>query len=458
MAGLEGLTSIIYHEKQQQGSALCAQHALNNLLQGSYFSAPDLSDIARNLDLLERSFRGGSGGGNSSTNMDDTGFFSVQVMENALKVWGLDLVRWRSEEMTPYHDRPHAQLAFVLNLEQHWFTLRRFGKAEPSADRDPGDGHWFNLNSFLNSPEWVGKLYLGMVLEQAEADGYSAFAVVQADPSAPLALPRTDGDVIAETLPEPNGASRSSAARTSRDDKDTSEMSEEFEEEDFELQAALQASLTGYEHQGHHNREESTVHSPLSYDSGSNTRGNSSQSPRFENSDPITLSMERNRLMLQHMREQQEYAQREAWSYTTEGMTAEQIVAHEARREEQRRREEEEQENLRRAIAESEAIVGHNGPTSDDVAHAPPVEQNRTYDDDDADFQAALQASLEQANGIHTSNHNQITEAYRTQNSEICRDQSSILSDGSSSSNPPLSPEIPSIEEMRRKRLAKFGG
>jgi Ataxin-3 len=64
-----------------------------------------------------------------------------------------------------------TQLAFILNLEQHWFTLRRFGPALPNIDDDPGDGHWFNLNSSLSSPEWVGKLYLGMVLQQAEADG-----------------------------------------------------------------------------------------------------------------------------------------------------------------------------------------------------------------------------------------------------------------------------------------------
>ena len=52
------------------------------------------------------------------------GFFSVQVVENALQVWGLtcvlvvasfvpfanrltSLVPWRSEQMRPYHD--HAQ-------------------------------------------------------------------------------------------------------------------------------------------------------------------------------------------------------------------------------------------------------------------------------------------------------------------------------------------------------------
>ena len=59
-------------------------------------------------------------------------------------------------------------MAFILNHQQHWFTLRRFGSLD-----NPESGHWFNLNSFLNEPEWVGKLYLGMVLSQAEDEGKS---------------------------------------------------------------------------------------------------------------------------------------------------------------------------------------------------------------------------------------------------------------------------------------------
>ena len=35
MAGLERLIPYIYHEKQQEGSMLCAQHALNSLLRTS---------------------------------------------------------------------------------------------------------------------------------------------------------------------------------------------------------------------------------------------------------------------------------------------------------------------------------------------------------------------------------------------------------------------------------------
>lgn len=57
-------------------------------------------------------------------------------------------------------------MAFILNHQQHWFALRRFGNLN-----DLDNGHWFNLNSFLPAPEWVSKLYLGMVLSQAENEG-----------------------------------------------------------------------------------------------------------------------------------------------------------------------------------------------------------------------------------------------------------------------------------------------
>lgn len=42
----------LYHEKQV--SLLCGQHALNSLLQGPYFTAEDLTAIAREFDDRER--------------------------------------------------------------------------------------------------------------------------------------------------------------------------------------------------------------------------------------------------------------------------------------------------------------------------------------------------------------------------------------------------------------------
>ena len=47
------------------------------LLQGSYFSAVDLAEIARHLDERENSML--QTNHDSSSNMDDSGFFSVQV-------------------------------------------------------------------------------------------------------------------------------------------------------------------------------------------------------------------------------------------------------------------------------------------------------------------------------------------------------------------------------------------
>nr|XP_039331385.1 ataxin-3-like protein isoform X2 [Saimiri boliviensis boliviensis] len=76
---------LIFHEKQE--GSLCAQHCLNNLFQGEYFSPVELASIAHQLDEEER-MRMAEGGVTSedyraflqqpSGNMDDTGFFSIQ--------------------------------------------------------------------------------------------------------------------------------------------------------------------------------------------------------------------------------------------------------------------------------------------------------------------------------------------------------------------------------------------
>ncbi|KAB0389994.1 hypothetical protein E2I00_004415, partial [Balaenoptera physalus] len=106
----------------QEGS-LCAQHCLNNLLQGEYFSPVELSSIAHQLDEEER-MRMAEGGVTSedyrtflqqpSGNMDDSGFFSIQ---------------------------------------------------------------WFNLNSLLTGPELISDTYLALFLAQLQQEGYSIFVV-----------------------------------------------------------------------------------------------------------------------------------------------------------------------------------------------------------------------------------------------------------------------------------------
>uniref|UniRef100_A0A8C5XPU6 ubiquitinyl hydrolase 1 n=1 Tax=Microcebus murinus TaxID=30608 RepID=A0A8C5XPU6_MICMU len=169
----------------QEGS-LCAQHCLNNLLQGEYFSPVELSSIAHQLDEEER-MRMAEGGVTSedyrtflqqpSGNMDDSGFFSIQVISNALKVWGLELILFNSPEYQRLRIDPILNMnsifqlnivnerSFICNYKEHWFTVRKLGK------------QWFNLNSLLTGPELISDTYLALFLAQLQQEGYSIFVV-----------------------------------------------------------------------------------------------------------------------------------------------------------------------------------------------------------------------------------------------------------------------------------------
>ncbi|XP_067099005.1 ataxin-3 [Osmerus mordax] len=162
----------IFHEKQE--GSLCAQHCLNNLLQGEYFTPVDLSSIAHQLDEEER-MRMAEGGMASeeyrtflqqpSGNMDDSGFFSIQVISNALGVWGLELLLFNSREYQRLMINPINEKAFICNYKEHWFTVRKLGQ------------QWFNLNSLLTGPELISDTYLALFLAQLQQEGYSIFVI-----------------------------------------------------------------------------------------------------------------------------------------------------------------------------------------------------------------------------------------------------------------------------------------
>ncbi|XP_062863326.1 ataxin-3 isoform X2 [Trichomycterus rosablanca] len=162
----------IFHEKQE--GSLCAQHCLNNLLQGEYFTPVDLSSIAQQLDEEER-MRMAEGGVQSeeyrtfleqpSGNMDDSGFFSIQVISNALGVWGLELILFNSREYQRLMINPVNEKAFICNYKEHWFTVRKLGH------------QWFNLNSLLTGPELISDTYLALFLAQLQQEGYSIFVI-----------------------------------------------------------------------------------------------------------------------------------------------------------------------------------------------------------------------------------------------------------------------------------------
>lgn len=514
---------------------LCAQHALNSLLQGPYFDAADLSVIGRNLDELEINYDDDRREG--GMNVDDTGFFSVQVLEKALQVWGLTLVRWRSERMQPYQDHPHTQMAFILNSNQHWYTLRRFGhvSTDPNLEADTGFGHWFNLDSCIPKPERVGKLYLGMVLHQAETEGYSVFAVIQIDPEGRLALPRTEADELAASIPEDE--------RTS---PPPSEGLEGFEGEDLELQRALQASLMGastsrrtpplprlggpsrsftlpFSSTSHNRRGTRTPTQPhrqqiypvvndLDDDDEEEEGEEEYHTPPLAlprtvpEIDPVEASRLRSQALMDHFTRQQQSLLEETFSNEAGRIRA--------RAEEQMA----EDAELQRAIAESRAMAeaqgqridvddSDNANNRDDIIDVDadedfepvipplpldldqaPYEMHHVYDDEDEALQAALRASLETVpEGFRIPSTpprprprpppsgpsgplapppvtSALPPTLPVRPSSVIRTDSvnSEMTDGeyqSEADSSVMEEEVPvSVEEMRRRRLAKFGG
>jgi ataxin-3 len=150
----------IYHEQQE--SALCGQHCLNNLLQGPYFTAVDLANIAEELDEQERAL-GNQESLRSSANVDDSGNFSIQVLRSALQRYnGIDLRVW-FQKSGSVDIEPSEQKAFIVNRSEHWIAIRKI------------HGKWWNLNSTNALPELVSDFYLSALLLQLREDGFTVF-------------------------------------------------------------------------------------------------------------------------------------------------------------------------------------------------------------------------------------------------------------------------------------------
>lgn len=169
-------TSNLFEFVFQQDGRLCAQHCLNAALQGPYFSAVDLAELALRLDEDERLQMAENGIDSPeyqrfiaqpSGNMDDTGYFSVQVISRALSLWNLELIPLNSSEPLARQCRidPTQVNAYIFHMENHWFCIRRFKDI------------WFNLNSMFSKPKYMSSLYLTEYLKQMEQEGYMVFIV-----------------------------------------------------------------------------------------------------------------------------------------------------------------------------------------------------------------------------------------------------------------------------------------
>lgn len=340
--------------------------------------------------------------------------------------------------------------------------------------------------------------------------GYSVFVVCQADPQAPLALPRTDADTIAATLEEaPDQVGRTSDDASmdvnvggSLHHAVNGDEMHGLEDEDMELQAALQASLMGGEYPKFNVPVQApalrrapppptAASGPPLQDTYPNSEG-ALGLDGMDAADPVAASMARNKAIMDRMRREQEAALRE--SYEEEmarfgGSTGQQQpfapppggsgMSGRTPAELQ------EEEATRRAIAESRSgrtvddedlddedyVSPGRTPTAQQFpsqlfgqpSAGPAVESGpRVYDDDDEELQAALKASLESAPEGFTipSSSSRVVpargiEAVSVPASAQADDEEDM---SERMSSPPPAPPTVDVDEMRKRRLARFGG
>ncbi|XP_070179699.1 ataxin-3-like isoform X2 [Littorina saxatilis] len=184
-----------------------------------------------------------------SSNYDDSGFFSIQVLQEALRVWGLELLPFTSQNPAAQAAQrdPTSQKAYICNFRQHWFCVRKLGH------------QWFNLNSLLTGPELISDTYLSLFLTQLQQEGYSLFIVMgelaesEADQLLriiPAVQPIKPSLITAEgqnpEREEAGGARREDDSEDQYLQRALAESRQLVEEDDVALQQALRDSMEGY--------------------------------------------------------------------------------------------------------------------------------------------------------------------------------------------------------------------
>ncbi len=80
-------------------------------------------------------------------------------------MWNLEVVSVNSPDAKEAKANPLGQNAFILNLGEHWFTVRKIG------------GVFWNLNSLNKGPEEIGDFYLSLLFDTLQNEGYAIFVI-----------------------------------------------------------------------------------------------------------------------------------------------------------------------------------------------------------------------------------------------------------------------------------------
>ena len=97
----------------------------------------------------------------------DTGYFSIQVLQQALSIFNIELVSYASQDDIAKQAQryPESIQAYVCNAGSHWFAIRRFNR------------HYFDLNSFFYVPRLINEILLIHYINWIKENGYSVFIV-----------------------------------------------------------------------------------------------------------------------------------------------------------------------------------------------------------------------------------------------------------------------------------------
>ncbi len=164
---------VVYFEFQSRDK-LCGLHCINSLLQGPFFDPVSLAEIAQKLDELEKQLLGGDSYSiYKSGNVDIDGNYNLQVLTEALKVYGAEIVPVKHSECEAMLnsntgiDGISSVDAFIFNSSTHWFSIRKICNV------------WFNLNSTnaTPGPQIISDFYLSAFLKGTEELGYTNFLI-----------------------------------------------------------------------------------------------------------------------------------------------------------------------------------------------------------------------------------------------------------------------------------------
>jgi len=101
-------------------------------------------------------------------NVDDDGNYNIQVLSEALKLFGAEIQPLRGSEAIKLLEINMDDIeAFIFNSSTHWFAIRKL------------ENVWYNLNS-TNSfpgPEIISDFYLSAFIQGTEDIGFTNFLV-----------------------------------------------------------------------------------------------------------------------------------------------------------------------------------------------------------------------------------------------------------------------------------------